>query len=218
MLQTSVVVDYQNVHLVGAESFEPYNRRAAHEALVHPGLFARRVVAQRNAGQDAGAPLAQLARVLVYRGLPSNRHDPEDYSRNLAQKSQWERDALVHVTHRPLRYDVERDATGRPAHDINGREIVKGKREKGIDVLCALALVREAARPGVNLVILASHDTDLVPALDEARDLGHTRVETFRWQSSLRRNAELKPDKPPRTWCTRLGERDFIASLDRNQY
>jgi hypothetical protein len=37
---------------------------------------------------------------------------------------------------------------------------------KGVDVLVALALVREAADPNVGLVILASHDTDLAPALD----------------------------------------------------
>ncbi|MGF1648476.1 MAG: hypothetical protein ACFCVF_16370, partial [Kineosporiaceae bacterium] len=35
---------------------------------------------------------------------------------------------------------------GRPASDASGQRIVLGKREKGIDVLCALAVVRESQR------------------------------------------------------------------------
>jgi hypothetical protein len=49
---------------------------------------------------------------------------------------------------RPLKYDYERDANGRKASGPDGKSIVKGSpREKGIDVLCALALVREASSP-----------------------------------------------------------------------
>ncbi|MGL5826751.1 MAG: hypothetical protein ACRCYU_18365 [Nocardioides sp.] len=33
--------------------------------------------------------------------------------------------------------------------------------------MCALALLRQARRPDVDLVILASLDSDLTPALDE---------------------------------------------------
>ncbi len=81
------------------------------------------------------------------------------------------------VVHRPLKYRYERDAAGRPRIGIDGKRIVESKCEKGIDVLCALALVREAQRPDVDLVILASHDSDLEPALDEALVLGSAKIE-----------------------------------------
>jgi len=74
---------------------------------------------------------------------------------------------------RPLKYEYERGADGRPIRDVNGQRIVVGApREKGVDVLCALAAVRAAQDSGIELVILASSDTDLAPALDEIRRLG----------------------------------------------
>jgi hypothetical protein len=77
-------------------------------------------------------------------------------------------------------------AGGQPIRDINGHKIPIGRpKEKGIDGLCALACVREAARPDVDLVVLASRDTDLVPALDEVYDFRgadpkrYAGIETF---------------------------------------
>ena len=61
-----------------------------------------------------GMPHAVLAKVLVYRGEPSAEHDSTDYARSQSQKSHWERDARVHVTLRPLKYEYQRDAQGRP--------------------------------------------------------------------------------------------------------
>jgi len=106
---------------------------------------------------------ALLSHVLVYRGQPSAEHDPRPYARNQAQKAHWERDQRVTVAHRPLKYRYERDTEGRLVLGADGRRVVESKGEKGIDVLCALAVVREAQRPDVDLVILASHDSDLEP-------------------------------------------------------
>jgi len=90
------------------------------------------------------------------------------------------RDPRVTVHHRPLKYTYERDSDGRPLRDGNGRKIATGKSEMGIDVLCALAVVREARRPDLDLVILASQDSDLEPALDEALNLRSAKIETLR--------------------------------------
>lgn len=46
---------------------------------------------------------------------------------------------------------------------------------------CALALVRSARDPNIDLVVLASSDSDLVPALDEALAQGTAKVETVCW-------------------------------------
>lgn len=210
-------MDYQNVHLVGWEAFPSTRNQPAHLCLLDPLHFANQLIHRRNAGQRPGHTHAVLVDVWVYRGQPSNKHDPGDYARSLAQKAQWERDPRVHVTLRPLRYTVQRDATGRPMHDVNGREIVLSKREKGVDVLCALAAVREASRPDVDLVIVASLDSDLEPALDEVRRLGRAKVQTFRWASPDCHVYQLRPSSGP-AWNTTLGEPAFLGAHDTTRY
>lgn len=55
-------------------------------------------------------------------------------------------------------------------------------------MLCALSLVRQALDPDIDLVILASQDSDLKPALAEAVTLGTAKVETFSWYNPARRH------------------------------
>ena len=216
-LRVVIVIDYQNVHLVGAGLFEP--NLASHECLVHPLYFAEQLIRVRNLRQGEGHATAELASVLVYRGLPSALHDPKPYARNLAQKNEWERDPKVVVTLRPLKYRYQRTSDGRKATDANGVAIITGKEEKGVDVLCALAMVREARDPGVDLVVLASQDSDLEPALDEAILLGAAKIETASWFDSQnpRASHEIRPSSR-RIWNTRLGAEVFRAAQDRREY
>jgi hypothetical protein len=220
-LRTTVVIDYQNVHLTGHDLFEATRVLPKHETLVDPLHFANLLLDARNRGQREGFPAGVLRRVPVFRGEPSPEHDPEGYARNLAQKAHWERDRRVQVTLRPLKYRYVRDADGRPATDPSGRKILAGPpQEKGVDVLCALALVREAQDPSVELVILASSDSDLAPALDEVQRLGTAKVETFCWYDAKQRlGYQLHPTNRSRPiWNTRLGEDAFLASSDRTTY
>lgn len=124
---------------------------------------------------------------------------------------------LFCVDLRPLRYTLERDAYGQPIRDVHGKAIVLGKREKGVDVLCALAMVREAARADIDLVVIASHDSDLEPAVDEAVELGSAKIETFRWDSPDSYVYQLRPARW-RAWCTKLDEHAFTASRDLTPY
>lgn len=189
-----------------------------HETLVHPGMFATQLLRERNHRQKPGFVDAELARVLVFRGEPSPDHDPRDYARNQAQRATWQRDARVLVTLRPLKYDYQRAADGRPATTSDGRRIVTGKREKGVDVLCALAAVREAAKPDIDLVILASSDSDLAPVIDEVQLLGAAKIETTSWY-----DADLRVDRAlrgavRRVWNTRLNHQHFELVRDLNNY
>ncbi|MGF1661652.1 MAG: hypothetical protein ACFCVG_04150 [Kineosporiaceae bacterium] len=95
-----------------------------------------------------------------------------------------------------------------------------GKREKGIDVLCALAVVREAQRQETDLVMLASTDSDLEPALDEALNLACAKIETCSWYEPDQRHRckELRPALPRRIWNTRLHEADFHRCADPTDY
>ena len=219
-LRASVIVDYQNVHLTGHGLFDSTRYLPRHETLVDPLLFAQQLIRRRNELQRPGMAEAVLRQVLVFRGLPSPEHDPEAYDRSQAQRAQWERDKRVHVTLRPLKYEYEKAADVRPASDAGGNKIVTAKREKGVDVLCALATVREAQDSATDLVILASSDSDLAPAIDEVQRLGCAKIETFCWYDAVRRiGYQLHPtDRGHRVWNTRLDEQAFRASWDVTDY
>ena len=220
-LRASVIVDYQNVHLTGHGLFDSTRNLRRHETLVDPLHFAQQLLAARNQSQKPDQPAAVLKRVLVYRGIPIPEQDPKGYARNLAQQSHWERDKRVRVELRPLKYEYERDANGRHATDAQGKKLVNGPpREKGVDVLCALATIREAQEPDVDVVILASSDSDLAPVIDEVRHLGTAKIETFCWwNSTLKRGYQIHPtDRTKPIWCTRMNEQAFLASHDLTQY
>lgn len=220
-LRASIVIDYQNVHLTGHDLFESTRRLPKHDTLVDPLVFSLCLLRARNASQREGMAHAVLNRVFVYRGEPSPVHDSVGYARNQAQKAQWERDRRVQVTLRPLKYLYQRDELGRHVTDHDGRKIVSGPpKEKGVDVLCALATVRASQDPETDVVILASSDSDLAPALDEVRRLGAAKVETFCWYDERRRlGYQLHPtDRSRRIWNTRLNEDAFKSCWDTTSY
>lgn len=218
-LPATVVIDYQNVHLGGHDLFASTRDLPRHETLVDPLLFADQLIRERNSRQRPGHSPAELVSVLVYRGLPSEDHHPKWYARNQAQKAHCERDPRVHVVLRPLQYTYQRTSTNEIATDHAGKRLVEGSpREKGIDVLCALALVREAQHRDT-VVVLASRDTDLIPALDEARSFGQAKIETCSWHDPQQRPQQLHPtDRSVTLWNTRMNEDCFRASWDRSTY
>lgn len=223
MLRAALVMDYQNVHLTARDVF--CEGQDAHQAIIHPMQFAKVAIASRNRIQRAGYPEATLSRVIAYRGLPHVDYAAAQHRRCSAQADQWRKDG-AHVELRDLKYRFERGADGEPVLDVHGRKIPKGPgKEKGIDVLCALACVREAVAADIDLVILASRDTDLVPALDEVWDMHHSapadvgKIETVSWHSATGRQfGSLRPSAGRRIWNTNLGEREFRASLDGRTY
>lgn len=209
-LRAVVVIDYQNVHLTAHSHFQPHT--PIHDALICPGAFARVLINTRN---TVSAFAAELTEVDVYRGLPEPEHDFIGYQRNQTQKRRWETDPLVAVTHIPLRYRITRQcySTG----GAGGPESEVEVQEKGLDVMCALAVVAAAARDDVDLVILATHDRDLDPAISAVQRAGTARVEAFQWYGG--------PGKPTgrlhgdgRLWCTRIDEDGFTASRDTDDY
>lgn len=223
-MRAAVVIDYQNVHLTARDFFAPH--QPEHEALIHPMLFSEVAIKQRNARQKEGYPEARLERVEVYRGHPHADYDPDQHARSAAQADQWRRDgAQVHL--RDLKYKFKRQADGSPATDVYGRKIpvdFERPKEKGVDVLCALACVRLALDPAIDAVILASRDSDLVAALDEVYDLHGAdpkvaKIETIAWKdASNPRSGSLQPTRPRKIWNTYLDRQAFEASRDTRDY
>ncbi len=190
-----VVVDYQNIHLTGRDVFAPAGV-PTHECLVHPALFAEQILHARYVRTGVKA---ELKEVMVFRGAPSNRENPKMYAYSQAQKSEWTKDRRVSVEYRTLRYFWE--------------DGVQVAQEKGIDVRVALALARASMMKSADIVILASHDTDLEPALDAAQEWGQdTIIETAGWQKAR----ILRPT--PRVPHTTLDGAAFVKSRDRKDY
>lgn len=202
----AVVIDYQNLHLTGAETFLP--GRPIHEALIHPHKFAERLAHVKNSKND-GQPEVVVTKVAVFRGVPLASDDPDAVRRNLAQQEAWRSD-LVDVTLRPLTYEFAwTDGVKLPIRET--------RREKGVDVLCALTLVQFSRSGDYDIVVLASRDTDLAPAIDESMQCG-TKTECVKWFDPENKNTlgGIRASRP--FWTTSLGREDFLACLDTRSY
>ncbi|BAH52242.1 NYN domain-containing protein [Rhodococcus opacus] len=202
--RVAVVVDYQNMHLTARGKFTPEGT-PTHESLLHPLLLAQQILKARANAKGADTPPADIAKVEVYRGLPSNEHDSTSYRRSQAQRAEWTRDSRVEVTYRPLRY--------RYVHNI------LTPQEKGVDVLVALNFVQAVVSGEYDVVILAAHDTDLEPALEMALDTPQAQarkvaIETAGWYQCKRLQARGRR----RMWHTFLGVNHYEASRDTKDY
>ena len=210
-LTMAVVIDYQNVHLTGASLFLP--GRPPEEGLIDPFRFACQLAQARDAKIADERYKATVKRVEVFRGLPIPEDDPDANRRNQAQKAEWERGhhGVVRVTLRPLKYAWDY---------FDGRKVPvrASRREKGIDVLCALALVDLARSGRYDVVVLASRDTDLAPALDNAARTTRTKIEAVKWFDPADRRTRGNISTRARIWTTSMTRDHFTASLDPRTY
>jgi uncharacterized LabA/DUF88 family protein len=210
VLKTAVIIDYQNMQTTGLSRFLPEAK--PRDYFLDPVKFSEVLIEHRNSKVPTAGLLADLTKIEVYRGLPSSTHDPRDHATNLEQKRKWMRDSRVNVTHRNLKYVLtqSQDSKGNPKR-------FHSKMEKGIDVLCALAIMRNNASPHIDLVIVASHDSDLEPAIEEARALETgTKLETVSWLNLEFKNtrSKMSPKTTPPIWNTALRLESYIASIE----
>jgi len=194
------------MHLTAHGQFAPPGA-PVHESLLHPLRLAEQVLIARANAKGVSKSETELAKVVVYRGLPSNRHDSTAYRRSQAQLAEWTRDPRVEVNYRPLRYH----------QDHVGTFVAQ---EKGIDVLVALNFLDLVTTARYDVAILAAHDTDQEPTLEmtleaDAAKSGKVTTETAGWYKCKRiqpRNGARKP------WHTFMAINHFRSALDRKDY
>lgn len=190
-----LLIDYQNIHLTARDRFAPPGTDAR-ATLVHPTAFAERTLRIRATAAPGAAEIVSIA---LFRGVPSNARQPLLYAASHAQRAHWTRDARVCVHYRTLRY---------------GNWPKEPPREKGVDVHLAIELVRAAYLTSeVDVAIVATHDTDLEPALAMAAASGRIGVETVGWACARRLRV---PGHALRH--TTLGRPDFLAARDTRDY
>jgi len=194
MATAHLFIDYQNLHLSAHECFE--REMPIHHSLIHPGLFADEVQRVRNS--LVHTPVT-IEKIHVYRGQPSSEREVESAARNKSQAAFWERDRRVKVHSRTLRYPPDWPDTH--------------SREKGVDVMLAVTLVRASIEKWADVLILASRDTDLLPALEAARDIDGSIVEVAGWRAKSRLRIPHV-----RLWATGLEFDDYQRCRDTRPY
>ena len=163
-------VDYQNVHFTAWECFSAYGT-PVYDCLIHPGRFADQILAAR---RGKGYQDVDLTEIDVFRGWPSRRHEGAQHARVQRQASNSTRDRRVKMHLRTLQYP--RDWPTSPA------------KEKGVDVEMAIEIVRAGLTGAADLVIVATRDTDIVPAIELVSASTGASVELAGWhgQSELK--------------------------------
>ena len=189
-------VDYQNVYRTARTLF--HQVAAPHwEGQINPGALGRLLVERSRFDRT-------LSGVRVYRGLPSGAKDPKGYGAARSQVATWERDGLVTVITRPLRYPDDWPDTK--------------AEEKGIDVALAVDFVMGAVKGWFDVGIMMSLDTDLKPALETVLDELHgIRVEVAAWNRQGSRASRLSIPKR-KLWCHWLHEVDYERVRDDHDY
>jgi uncharacterized LabA/DUF88 family protein len=175
-------LDSQNLHLTAHSRFQPPGTSLARTHL-DPVRLARLLVAKRNTG-------GQLVGVRIYRGDPDRGRQARAAAAARRQADAWARSPLVTVIRRPLRYPP-----GWPQVP---------PQEKGIDVALAVDYVRLALERAYDVGIIASRDSDLLPAIETVIDLRLARVEVASWANTSRLRL---PDRNL-PWCHHLGPVD----------
>lgn len=194
--RTVVFIDYQNMYRSAREAFN-WESEGGHFGNFRPYGLGRRMVREVD---------RLLTQVRVYTGI----HIPQ---RNAAQHAQMQRRMAAWVAEspekvalfpRPLRYSSRRP----------------GGEEKGVDVELAIDLVSLALDDEFDTVILASGDTDLVPALQFVADrFPEKQIETIAWEPLQGCQPPSALDLPRGDVTrTELSKQDFDRMADKRNF
>ena len=173
-----VYIDYENAYRHAREFF--HNDEPGHDRT--NGHFKPRALAEALCEEYArkfpARESLEITSVKVFRGRPVQRYEPEAASAWNRQAKAWKEDGIS-LTHAWLHYD---EGGGRP-------------REKGIDILLALHVFRDAVAGSCDVAILFSRDSDFESVFKFVRSLPspHPVVLTAGWRSGSKHSALPHP-------------------------
>ena len=190
----TVFIDYQNVYHSARDLFFFADKTSPILGHVHPLRFGE-LLCDLGKVKD---PRRVLAGVRVYRGQPDSRSGMKLSRAFARQVETWKQMPGVTVRTRPLRYH----RTSKP-----GQKPEWAAEEKGVDVMMALDISIGARNDAYDVAIIASADSDFVPALEDAVHVGK-RVETATWWIP----------KSPRGQLRLPGRNIWNHCLDKSQF
>lgn len=192
-----VFIDYRNVY----EDF----RRAFITGTILPthGQFRPVDLAALLAQRGPDFETWQLAETRVYTGRPSSSRDPRSAGAADRQIQIW-RDAGAVVMPRPLQY-------------LPGQQ----PRQKGVDVELAVDVVSMAHEKKYEIGVIASTDTDLVPAIEAVqRHRGKARTPRICVVSyeGLPKRLQLPDTRESQPYFFKLTHADYLSVHDPTVY
>ena len=197
-----VFIDYQNVYHLARAAFGFEGDPDKNLGHVHPRRVGELLC---ELGRSAFAD-RELSGVRVYQGLPDIRSGAGLVRFVTRQIAGWERSAGVVVNTRPLAY-----------HETTRRGKTTWRaQEKGVDVMLAVDVVDMARTDAYDTAVVFSADTDLLPALEAATDIGK-RVETATWQGPGDNRGPLRI-KQRSLWNHYLDQTSFDQVRDDTDY
>ena len=204
MTRVSVFIDYENLRFGAREVFGDPRRDPYTFGHVDP-LRLGTLLVELGGRVD---PARELTAVKVYRGRIGPKTGPRAQAGSAHQFASWEAQPLVTVKTRPVRYQ--------PIAWSSGEVVSWRAEEKGIDVMIALDIALDARDDAYDVAVVVSADSDLVPAIEVARDSGK-RVETAMWWSPEQpRRRIIRPGL--RLWNHRLDYGHFQRVRDDTDY
>ena len=197
-------IDYENIRFAAREVFGDPQRDPYTFGHVNP-LRLGLMLAQLGEKVDPGR---ELTAVKVYRGRAGPKSGPRAQAASARQFAAWQSQPRVTVRSRPLRYQPTAWSMNKPT--------AWRAEEKGIDVMMALDIAIGARDQAYDVAVVASADSDLVPALEDAQDIGK-RVETAMWWSPAYPHRRMKvPGR--RLWNHALDASQFGHVRDDTDY
>ena len=202
MTRVAVFIDYQNIYHGARRAFGGPRTDAPGFGHVDPVALARLLTGLGRAVD----PERVLWNTNVYRGEPGYKSHRKLRVAFARQTSSWRSDPSITVKTTALRYRRVEHPGGWTWR----------AEEKGIDVLLAVDVVRGAYMNEFDTAVVASADTDLVPALDEALRAGK-RVETASWSRPETGFTALRVPGH-RIWSHHLSREHFERVQDTTDY
>ncbi len=192
----TLFIDAQNLYHTARNSF--FNR-------FDPGTFGQfdpMALGRMITFRDTNSPV--LHEVRIYTGRPESAKDPRSYSAHMKQCSVWSRAGAV-VIPRTLKYPPNWPA--------------ERAQEKGIDVALAVDYVTLAVENMYDIGVIASTDSDLLPALEYVYSqgaMGGPRAAVMAWSSTTGNPRLAIPGA--HLWCYWFNQSDFDSIADPTNY
>jgi uncharacterized LabA/DUF88 family protein len=144
-----------------------------------------------------------LHQVRVYTGMPSRTKESQAHRARQSQCNAWTKRGAV-VLYRSLQY-LSDWPKSKP-------------RQKGVDVALALDYVMFAVEKYYDVGVLASMDTDMLPALKYVHERcgDHCTAQVAAWRSPTFRGRLSLPGRG--VWCHQIEEIEFRRVMDLRDY
>lgn len=195
MKRVGVFIDYRNCFHLAREVFASKPFSKATDGQFWPFELAALLVEKAPVDDQR-----TLTYVGVYTGRPDPRRDPKTAAANSRQVAAWmAKSPTLTLKTRALRYP--------PFRPVSEAE------EKGIDVQLAIDAMVMGSKGEIDVAIIASTDTDMLPVLEGLLALG-IECEVIAW-AGLSQKLEVAGHTIPVRW---VGPRDFHTVADSTHY